>query len=579
VRFRAKGELARCLLAGQYSISEGRGLAEANTRVLIVDDSADDRQWLVSLLREARVAAEIAHADSLASAERELASGGFELVITDHSMPDGSGVELASHPRVVADNLPVIVITGQEQPNQGSEALERGAADFLPKDDLTARALARACAHARARRSLEAEVEASRHASEAARRDAEHALAEANVALARVRALQTLTAALSVATTREEVTASALRDGALIYERANAGTVFELLGSELKLRSSFGIDEGHLDLWRTVPLGARTPLADAVRDGDIVCIPNVAALSAQYGELPVQEGSWVTVPLVREQQKLGVLVLRYQTDQLPDGAWLEYLKLVGGCISDALIRARYFEDAQASAAHEERLLAIVGHDLRTPLSAINFGVTIMRSEAPEHPVLARLERSVRSMSDLISDILSRAELRRGREPEAGVTLADSETVLREQIDELRAAFPRSRLELSIDVPEPEQCDPVRLSQLVTNLVRNALQHGDASAPVTVTYTAHDDTTTLSVHNFGTPIPEDQLPQLFNPFARGRKSRGTGLGLYIVHETVLALGGQVNVSSDAGGTTFTLELPRDCWTQRLTMTPSPPGAAR
>ncbi|MET0284983.1 MAG: ATP-binding protein [Polyangiales bacterium] len=550
----------------------------ADTRVLIVDDSADDRQWLVSLLREARVAGEIEHADSLASADEALGRGGFDLVITDHSMPDGSGVELASHPQVVGQNLPVIVITGQEQPNQGSEVLERGAADFLPKDDLTARALGRACAHARARRTLEAEVEASRLSSEAARRDAEVALAEANVALARVRALQTLTAALGVATTRDEVTASALRDGTLIYERANAGALFELVGSELQLRASFGLEEEHLDLWRTVPLGAHTPLGDAVHSGDIVCIPNLAALNALYGELSVLEGSWVTVPLVREQQKLGVLVLRFQTDELPDGAWLEYLKLVGGCISDALIRARYYEDAQAAAAHEERLLAIVGHDLRTPLSAINFGITIMRSEAPDHPVLTRLERSVRSMSDLISDILSRAELRRGREVE-GQALADSETVLREQIDELRAAFPRSRLELSIDMPEPESCDPVRLSQLVTNLVRNALQHGDASAPVTVRYTAHEDTTMLSVHNFGTPIPKDQLPQLFNPFARGRKSRGTGLGLYIVHETVVGLGGEVDVSSDAGGTTFTLRLPRDCWTQRLTMTPSPPGAAR
>ncbi|HEX5658896.1 MAG TPA: HAMP domain-containing sensor histidine kinase, partial [Polyangiales bacterium] len=210
------------------------------------------------------------------------------------------------------------------------------------------------------------------------------------------------------------------------------------------------------------------------------------------------------------------------------------------------------------------------------LSAINFGVAMMQNEAPGHPVLARLERSVRSMSDLIRDILSRAELRRGRESEGRAALTDSETVLREQIEELRAAFPRSRLELHVDMPEAEQCDPVRLSQLVTNLVRNALQHGDASAPVTVRYTARDGSVELSVHNLGPPIPDDQLPNLFDPFARGRKSRGTGLGLFIVYETVTGLGGEVTVRSDATGTTFTLDLPRDCWTQRLTAVP---GAAR
>ncbi len=554
-------------------------MAEANTRVLIVDDSADDRQWLVSLLREARIAGQIAHADSLAAADEALRCTDFDLIITDHSMPDGNGIELASHADVRRRNLPVIVITGQEQPNQGSEVLERGAADFLPKDDLTARALARACSHARARRALEAEVEASRLASEQARRDAERALEDANVALARVRALQSLTASLSAATTRDEVAATAMRDAAA-YERAVAGSLFELHGETLQLRSNFGLAPAEIAQWSTVPLASPTPLGDAVTQGQIICLPHYAALRARYGDLPAIDGSWVVLPLMREQTKLGVMVLRFHVDELPDGAWLEYLMLVGNCISDALIRARYYVDAQAAAAQEERLLAIVGHDLRTPLSAISLGVAIMQSEAPDHPVLTRLQRSARSMSELISDILSRAELRRGREVDSSSAPADSETVLREQIDELRVAFPRSKLELHIDVMEPEPCDSVRLSQLVTNLVRNALQHGDASAPVTVRYTAHEQTLELSVHNLGAPIPRDQLATLFDPFARGRKSRGTGLGLFIVHETVLSLGGHVDVSSDASGTVFTLQLPRDCWTQRHTMTPPPPpGAAR
>ncbi|HEX5657316.1 MAG TPA: response regulator, partial [Polyangiales bacterium] len=348
-------------------------MSEAKTRVLIVDDSDDDRQWLVSLLREAHVAGELVLADSLASADEALQREVFDLVITDHTMPDGSGVELPEHPRIVARNVPVIVITGQEQPNQGSAVLERGAADFLPKDDLTARALGRACAHAHARRMLEAEVEASRRTSEAARRDAERALAEANVALARVRALQQLTAALSAATTRAEVTAAALRDGA-VYEGAVAASLFELAADAVHLRAQFGLNPAEVAQWSTVRLRAPTPLGDAILQGQIICLPNYGALRARYGELPASDGSWVTLPLAREQQKLGALVLRFQRDQLPDGAWLEYLQLVGGCISDALIRARYYEEAQAAAAHVERLLAIVGHDLRTPLSAINFGV-------------------------------------------------------------------------------------------------------------------------------------------------------------------------------------------------------------
>ena len=109
-------------------------------------------------------------------------------------------------------------------------------------------------------------------------------------------------------------------------------------------------------------------------------------------------------------------------------------------------------------------------------------------------------------------------------------------------------------------------DPARMSQTVSNLVGNALTHGERGAPVHVSVHGDEREVDLEVHNSGPPIPSDLLPVLFQPFRRGMLEDGTswslGLGLYIVDQIVAAHGGTVSVRSTAQeGTTFTVHLPR------------------
>jgi signal transduction histidine kinase len=146
--------------------------------------------------------------------------------------------------------------------------------------------------------------------------------------------------------------------------------------------------------------------------------------------------------------------------------------------------------------------------------------------------------------------------------------ADVGAVCREVVGELRAAHPMQLLRFEPQGDLAGEWDAARLRQLVSNLLGNAVQHGDGS-PVELTVGAEGPQVVLAVHNEGTPIPPDAMPTIFNPLARGfspelRKHRpgSIGLGLYIAREVVIAHGGSIDVRSSAeDGTVFTVRLPR------------------
>jgi signal transduction histidine kinase len=112
-------------------------------------------------------------------------------------------------------------------------------------------------------------------------------------------------------------------------------------------------------------------------------------------------------------------------------------------------------------------------------------------------------------------------------------------------------------------------DGARLEQVFSNLINNAVQHGDGNAPVTVTLGCAEAALTFSVHNTGRPIPNEVLPSIFNPMDRYSPQSSIdhgpyaslGLGLFIAAEIVNAHGGQIEVTSEAAaGTAFIVRLP-------------------
>jgi signal transduction histidine kinase len=143
-----------------------------------------------------------------------------------------------------------------------------------------------------------------------------------------------------------------------------------------------------------------------------------------------------------------------------------------------------------------------------------------------------------------------------------VERADLGEICRTVVAEIRAAYPHRTLELRAEGDTRGTWDRGRLERIVSNLLTNAVEHGDESG-VVASVVGEADAVRLTVHNGGAPIPADLLPLLFDPFERGaRGGGGLGLGLYIVREIVRVHGGAVEVrSADPEGTTFAVVLPR------------------
>jgi sigma-B regulation protein RsbU (phosphoserine phosphatase) len=142
---------------------------------------------------------------------------------------------------------------------------------------------------------------------------------------------------------------------------------------------------------------------------------------------------------------------------------------------------------------------------------------------------------------------------------------DPHAAVADSVEELSSASPGRDLQHVREGAGQGLLDVDRLAQLVVNLVTNALAYGDASRPVIVTSTVHADSFSVSVRNFGAPIPAAAMPALFEPMVRGHRhgnsGRSVGLGLYIVSEIAKAHGGTVEVSSDEeSGTQFTAHFP-------------------
>lgn len=219
----------------------------------------------------------------------------------------------------------------------------------------------------------------------------------------------------------------------------------------------------------------------------------------------------------------------------------------------------------------EIFLGILGHDLRSPLSAVSMlaGMLEEHAELSGLPLkmASQIAVSVKAMERMITDLLDFTGTRLGATMTVTRQPMDLEQLGREVIEELRTINPSREFTYEVSGSGKGEWDPTRLRQLISNLLGNAVQHGFQSTPIGLFINDQGDDIVLGVRNHGNPIPRDSQTIIFDPLRRNsseeltRPAGSIGLGLYIAREVATAHGGAINVSSGEDETVFLVRLPR------------------
>jgi signal transduction histidine kinase len=392
---------------------------------------------------------------------------------------------------------------------------------------------------------------------------------------------------------------------ALIYLVDEAAGVVRLAASVPSGMEGGPGAPGNVDLRRGDAAG--WPIADVLRSRRPAVISD---LLVRFGALP--GGRWPEPPTAAlalplsapgDPQPRGVLVAGASPHRELDEGYRSFLGLAAALIGASVASARerqaerrradrlaeidraqaelrrLEEEHRVTEAARERLaetlrmnelfVAVLGHDLRTPLSAISLGTAILLKRSALRPddakAVARIASSADRIARMIGQVLDLTRSRLGGGIPVQLARVDLHEVARKVLDELKLAHPEASLQLQLQGDAWGEWDPDRLAQAISNLGGNAVQHG-AQAPVTVAVAGAPDSVSISVHNTGPPIPAEAMASIFDAFRAGTRSpggsAGLGLGLYITREIVRAHGGSILVRSSEGkGTTFTAILPR------------------
>jgi signal transduction histidine kinase len=327
-------------------------------------------------------------------------------------------------------------------------------------------------------------------------------------------------------------------------------------------------------------LQVETTICDEIRDThQLVVIDNVSEDEA-FCSHPTPEmygfQSYISVPILRPDGRFfGTLcALDPRPARLNKPETIGMFKLFADLIGfhlDVQERLRVSEtalsDERKTAELREQFIAVLGHDLRNPLASIISGTRLLRNVPLSEKaarIVSLMGNSAARMAELIDNVLDFARGRLGGG--ISVTMGIDEglgTMLEQAIAEMRAAWLDRVIQSDIALNRPVACDSGRIAQLLSNLLANALTHGDPAGPVRVRAHSDESGFELSVANHGKPIPPDIVDHLFQPYSRASvrsSQQGLGLGLYIASEIARAHDGTLEVASSPEETRFTFRMP-------------------
>ncbi len=318
---------------------------------------------------------------------------------------------------------------------------------------------------------------------------------------------------------------------------------------------------------------SQTDLAQAYKSKGYVRIAEATRTAAQtHGALRYLAGFDLR-QLAAEFRALRASVLRLWLQRgAVDETSLYQMTRFNEAIDQALAESigNYSDEVARS---RDTFLAILGHDLRSPLSAVaNSGLFL--ASPGVLPVGAALDAARRvtrgsaKMSAMIRDLLEYTRTRLGRAIPISPQAISMKQICALAYDEIRAAHPERVFKLETSGKLEGEFDSERLQQVLCNLLNNAVKHGTRDQPITLSAHGESERITVRVKNYGRPIPAVQLQVIFNPLVQIPQDQADedvtslGLGLYIAHEIVAMHGGSMKAeSSKEDGTVFIAHLPR------------------
>jgi PAS domain S-box-containing protein len=286
--------------------------------------------------------------------------------------------------------------------------------------------------------------------------------------------------------------------------------------------------------------------------------------------------SLIVVPLSARNRRIGAITLvSANPGQRYGSADLAAAEDLGNRVALALENARLYQKAQEAISARDEFLSIASHELRTPLTPLQITFQrLLRDRSRERldriegerlrTMLVRSERQVHRLAALIDNLLDVSRISSGK-----LRLQREQVDLGELVREVASRFSEElaraqcTVELRVEAPAMGRWDRLRIEQVVTNLLGNAIKYG-AGKPIDVRVGRDDEGAQLMIRDNGIGIDADNIARIFDRFERAVSSRsygGLGLGLYIVRQIVEAHGGRIRVTSEPGsGSMFVVDLP-------------------